>query len=210
MALDGRHREPYVYCELGAGKSLLAEVLWPQTRFLANLFLLDDSPSMLAYSSHWVNSGAHLLVADVSRFIPLATASVDVVVASLGDPYNVNGLWAEARRVLRPGGRAIYTTPSNEWAKKYRETKKEDLHIAEFELADGRSVPVASHVYAPDVQIALVESHGFVVDVVANVPVAALQETPPSPKLGVLSGRDASVVTGYLLSIPGTHSSLTS
>jgi SAM-dependent methyltransferase len=188
-----------IYCDVGAGMSLPAEILAPRLTRLDRMFLLDDSPAMLTHSSQWAQLGAHLMLADVSRRIPLETESVDVLVASLGDPYNIGTFWAEVHRVIRPGGRIFYTTPSYEWAVAYRTPERGGSDAAEFELADGRSVCVPSHVYPCHDQVEFVTRYGLVVDEIANVPAAALSETSLSPKLLVLANRDAAVVTGYAL-----------
>lgn len=195
-------RSNLVYCDLGVGKSLLAEILQPSVKRLNKMYLVDDSSAMLSYSSQWAERGAHLILADVSRFVPLETGSVDVAVASLGDPYNVGGFWAEVRRVVRPGGRIFYTTPSYQWATSFRSNTDGGHHAAEFALSSGTSVSVPSYIYECAEQTELVERYGLVLDEIASVATSALTETPVSPKLLIPNASGAGVVTGYALTRP--------
>src|SRR5216683_2735662 len=52
-------------CELGAGKSLLAEILTEALRSLDTVTLVDESPSMLAYSRALKEVGVRLDLASV-------------------------------------------------------------------------------------------------------------------------------------------------
>src|SRR5580658_7644900 len=47
-------------CEIGAGKSVVAEILSDLGYPLGHVTLVDDSPSMLGYSKHWIRDGAKL------------------------------------------------------------------------------------------------------------------------------------------------------
>jgi len=183
--------------DVGAGRSLVAE-LAGSDRDLDGLVLVDSSPTMLAYSIEWVKRGARLVEAPAER-LPAAAESVDALVASLGDPYNTPEFWAEAQRVVRPGGRVFFTTPSHEWAVAFRtrDDGESALTRAEFELADGRRIAVLSHILAVGAQVTLIERAGFVVDEIAGVRLDALTATPVSGKLLVARGSAAAIVYGY-------------
>jgi SAM-dependent methyltransferase len=190
--------EGLTLCEIGAGKSVLAELIGPRLDRLDRLFLIDESSSMLDYSAGWEKQGAHLIVGDASS-IPMDAGSVDLAVSSLGDPYNGPAFWAEVRRILRSGGRVFFTTPSYEWARSFRSAQASDLNVAEFELSSGEIVSVPSFVLPVSEQIRLMRDHGLDLDRVMDVPTSALGSAPVSPKLLVGRGREASMVTGYAL-----------
>src|SRR4028118_2295010 len=72
--------ETATLCEVGAGKSLLAELLAEQGVTAAQLILMDSSHSMLAYSRPWENARTSFLLAEAGR-LPLASGSVDILVS---------------------------------------------------------------------------------------------------------------------------------
>lgn len=184
-------------CEVGPGMSLVADLLNHQdTAALARLILVDSSPSMLRYARPWVPAGAHLLLGS-AFMLPIASESVQLVVASLGDPYNTAPFWKEVCRVLRPGGSFVFTTPSCNWASRFREGQ--NVKLAEFELSDGRRVEVPSWIYPRDEQVRMFEQYRLLLRQLDEVPISELKSEPLSPKLLQLRGLDASVVTGYLL-----------
>ena len=106
-------------CEVGAGRSLLAELLATRLKTLRRLILLDSSPGMLDHSSRWRDVGAQLRVGDATE-PDLATASIGFLFASLADPYNGPRFWSESARILKRGATLLFTTPSFEWARSYR------------------------------------------------------------------------------------------
>ena len=186
-------------CEIGAGKSLLAEVLSEEHCALDTLILVDESPSMLAYSEAWRQDGVKLDLAPATA-LPYASESFDVVVSCLGDPYNTTSFWIEAHRVLRSGGKCFFTTPSYDWAAAYREvTNTDSMHNSEFELKDGSRVCLPSHIYAEHEQVQLIQSAGLTVSQVLNVSVKELPDKNLSPKLVLSRGPMASVVSGYVV-----------
>lgn len=189
------------FCDIGAGRSLLAELI-PQTGRLDHLCLIDKSGFMLEYSTDWKWRGARVIVGDATKSIPLNSASIDVALASLGDPYNISGFWRELHRILRPGGYALFTTPSFEWASAFR--GQAAAAIAEFELADGRALSLPSYVYEPSVQVGLISESGLLVDSVIQVAVSALKTPHLSPKLALLLDTNGSVVTGFVCRRPLT------
>jgi SAM-dependent methyltransferase len=185
-------------CEVGPGKSLLAEVLAQTNGNVASLTLVDESPSMLRYSEAWRNLGVELRVA--SAFVlPFTPGTFDLVVSCLGDPYNSTTFWREVYRVLRPHGKCLFTTPSWEWAKAFREDADAvSMHSSAFELADGTRVLLPSHIYSEQDQIELMRSAGLAVSVVTHVSIGDLAGQKLSPKLVLTRGTDANVVTGYV------------
>ena len=183
-------------CEVGPGMSLVAELLTKQDAALARLTPVDSSPSMLRYATPWATAGANLLLGTAFR-LPIASESVQLLVSSLGDPYNTSRFLKEVRRVLRPGGAFVFTTPSYGWATSFRPVP--GVKLAEFELSDGRRVEVPSWIYSRDEQLRMFERHGLLQKQVAEAPISELKSEPVSPKLLQVGGLNSSVVTGYLL-----------
>ena len=196
------YRETRKVCEVGPGKSLVAELLAERGVPVDGLILIDSSPSMLRYSEKWAHTGAQLVIGD-AFILPLASESVDLVVASLGDAYNDHHFWRDVERVLRTGGISLFTTPSYDWAAAFRNTDDPFMMtLAEFLLRDGRTLYVPSRIYPRDDQIKLVEDSDLVVIEVNEIPISVLESKHLSPKLTPRRGRDASIVTGYVIRKP--------
>jgi SAM-dependent methyltransferase len=185
--------------DVGAGDSIVGELFDRRKKSLRRLTLLDASPDMLRHSERWISRGARPLIADATT-LPLGDASVALLVASLGDPFNKRPFWERVTRVLRPRGFAIYTTPSYEWAARFRPKHEEPLDAAEFATREGDRLLVPSIVLPESEQIQLFSSVGLATEVVQHVLLAGLEGMPISPKLSELG--ELPVVTGYLLKRP--------
>jgi SAM-dependent methyltransferase len=184
------------YVDIGAGRSILCELLSSRDQELRSCILLDSSRSMLTYSHEYALRGARLIVADATD-IPLRQGSSALVVASLGDPYNTIAFWKEIARCLAPNGVCIFTTPSYEWTESFRRVApKERDKFAYFELRNGRSLYIPSLIYPIKEQIKLIESNGLHVDYVETIPGASIS-APISPKLRTPSGLVTSPVVGF-------------
>jgi len=130
----------YWSCEIGPGKSLLAEFMSRVEFHSSKLLLIDSSPSMLEHSRAFSVPGQTPIIGAATA-LPLSQESTDFVASFLGDPYNVSEFWREVFRVLKPGGQFVFTTPSYEWASAFREGLSPEMQTrAEFVLADGRRI----------------------------------------------------------------------
>lgn len=91
--------------DLGCGSGRYARLL--AQRGAARVIGVDQSADMLARAREVV----HLLVRADARALPLADASIDVAVSGLmiGDLADLDAALADAARVLRPGGRLVYS-----------------------------------------------------------------------------------------------------
>jgi SAM-dependent methyltransferase len=147
--------------EVGCGRSMTAEMLMTDGASLSNLTLLDLSPGMLSYSQQWQQFGANLVVAD-ARDTKLLSRNFHLIISSLGDPYNGAPFWSEVERLLTVGGTCFFTTPSYEWAQRFR--RGMDFHSAEFVRSDGTSVFVRSEILPLRKQLNLITDAGLVVD----------------------------------------------
>jgi len=127
MAINRYLKEGDVVLELGPGRGWLREnIEFPNVIYKA----LDIAERMKEFNKDiMIGSAEH---------IPLSTDSVDIVIASLADPYLYEGVLFEISRVLKKGGFFIFSTPSNEWAVNLRgksgksEFKKNDEIIRTY------------------------------------------------------------------------------
>jgi hypothetical protein len=184
--------------EVGAGKSVVAELVTEDNMPLHSLMLLDSSSRMLEYSKAFIECGARRIItsADDMHILPNGATTI---VSSLGDAYNTEGFWAQVEKVLVPNGTVIFTTPSYDWAASFRDlTKPDSMTSAEFELTDGRHISIPSYVFLPEVQIALMRTFGLHVEEMENIPLSALGDAKISSKLSVLQRHDGTIVAGYL------------
>jgi ubiquinone/menaquinone biosynthesis C-methylase UbiE len=174
--------------ETGAGASIVCE-LADELKLQVLLILSDQSPEMLSKSNR--RSFDRRLVSNAEQ-LSIRSRSVDAIAASLGDPYNTLAFWRECARVLRPGGRVFFTTPSFNWANSFRGETSAPLMAAEFALAKGGTLLVPSFVLQPNSQVELVRSAGLEVEQIIHVDTSDIRHTKPSPKL-----RPGALVTGY-------------
>jgi SAM-dependent methyltransferase len=185
-------------CEVGCGMSILADMLVDGVPGLDTLLLTDSAASMLEYSAEWIQKSAISLIADAAE-LPLGNDSVGFFVASLGDPYNGTQLWSELSRVLSPGGHIVFTTPSYEWASRYRASEGSEISKAEFWLADGSVVAAPSIILDAEAQTKMiVATQSLQVINVQAVRYSRLPSLNISPKLKIAEDGDLPIVTAYV------------
>ena len=178
--------------EVGVGRSTAAPA-WHALGFDPKALLLQDSsPEMLSYSVEWEKAGSRLAVAEADA-TGLPDSSADVIVASLGDPYNTSSFWREVARVLRPGGVCHFTTPAHEWARRFR--SPEARAVAEFVRADGSVLFMPSPVYTDQEQGELFSAAGLRLVDSGSLTLEDLVSAP-APKLLCVSNGEP-VVRGY-------------
>lgn len=185
-------------CEVGAGKSVVAEHLIEIGVPLSHLLITDQSARMLKYSTQFCQFGASLKEADATH-LPLGAESVDYLISSLGDPYNVREFWVEVARVLGSAGKAIFTTPAYTWAKHFRVNGAQAFKEAEFELIDGSRVLLPSFIYSDCEQQNMIRAVGLNIVATHNILIRNLEGERLSHKLGLDRGPDGEVVSGYLI-----------
>jgi ubiquinone/menaquinone biosynthesis C-methylase UbiE len=192
-----------LFCDVGAGDSALAAYLAQTGHSLRPLRITDKSPRMLEYSRRWEAFGAELLVAPAER-LPFRDGSISLMVASLGDPFNLPEFWHEARRVLADGSMAVFTTPSFEWSSRFRPRNHEPHDAAEF-VAEDSAILVPSLVCTEREQHEMIRTADLVVDGVYHVFMNAISGVL-SPKIEETLASTDPVVTGYLARVPSRHS----
>jgi ubiquinone/menaquinone biosynthesis C-methylase UbiE len=176
--------------EVGAGDSLLGE-LAPNT--FDKLILLDKSEDMLCYSRRF-NDVANLVVGDALS-LPFASNTFSLIVASLGDPFNVPKFWSEVRRTLKAEAYCIFTTPSYDWASSFRErSPAEQNGAALFELSNGEHLYLPSSVEPEPSQLEMMKDAGLSLIKKNNFG----SDSIPGPHSTKILGC-SNVVTGYLL-----------
>ncbi len=168
--------------EVGAGRSILARIFEEERLPLSRVTILDQSVDMLKHSKRWIDTGAVSRVAD-ARHTELPDGAFDLIVSSLGDPYDCPNFWQEMRRVISERGVFLFTTPSFEWSSKFRADSEPDK--AEFVLRDGCSVLVPSFTRPLVEQRTLMIGSGFEI-VEEFMPTKDDVKGPHSSKLSVL------------------------
>jgi SAM-dependent methyltransferase len=186
-------------CELGAGRSLLAEVLKEMGRYdiLKKLVITDASGEMLVHSLGWTGYGAVVECARAGD-LPYPDDWFDLVVAGAGDPYNESQTWRETARVLRKGGFCIFTTPSYQWSVEFRKLTNGDLDSAEFELRSGQKIAVPSLIYPRRRQECEMRKAGLYTLRYGVVEVGDITGQEVSPKL-LLNDNSSRVMEAYLV-----------
>ena len=187
-------------CELGAGRSLLAEICEEMGRHevLAGLVISDASPEMLSHSRRWKEYGSVLTWAEASA-LPYPDEYFNLVVAILCDPYNEQKTWREVSRILHPHGHCIVTVPSHEWAVTYRELTHSNTMSAEFELRSGAKISVPSFIFPPEEQKERMGEAGLFASSYDVVRRSEIKGQPISPKL-LVDGDDLPILEAYVLS----------
>ena len=152
-----------------------------------HLTVLDDSEPMLEHSRACLPAGASFLLGSAID-TGLEGASVDTIVASAGDPYNEPAFWAECRRLLKPGGRVFFTTPSYVWASRFRKEEPSPEHVAAFALSDGTIIDTPSFVLPEGRQVAMMDNAGLAAHLLDRETLADLAVNGVvAPKLDVLA-----------------------
>ena len=168
--------------ELGAGKSIAAAVFEEMSLPLSCLTIFDQSESMLRYSQKWISAGAIPRIGD-AKDTRLQQGYFDLIVSSLGDPYDCDAFWREMRRIIVKQGLFLFTTPSFEWSSKFRSSSNPDR--ADFLLRDGRTISVPSFTRPLPAQRAMIEKFGFVIIEECRPRISDISGKV-SPKLNVL------------------------
>jgi SAM-dependent methyltransferase len=184
---------PDVAVELGAGRAIAPELLtnWNQ------IILMDSSPEMLMHSQQFSNENVTMLIAD-SAATGLNDGVADLVLSSLGDPYNSPALWMEIARILKPGGQAIFTTPSPQWASQFRTVGQDSPDdTSEFLLPDRTKVSVPSIIYSEADQVRIIEESGLTIVRVFGRKCKDVAAAAAAPKLAAVNP-DQPYVLGYL------------
>ncbi len=184
--------------DLGAGRSVVPEVELQSLRSLSSIVLFDGSRDMLANNEPEFLARCEAIVGEPSN-IPLVNEGVDLIISSLGDPYNNQNVWKECARLLTKFGRLIYTTPAYEWMVRYRvEEEGAPEHISRFVDRNGAVHDLPSFVYDPRTQSDLFGKAGLLVE---ETKVCYADEVPGplSPKLVNCSKERLPIVRGFLL-----------
>ena len=189
--------------EIGAGSSNVAMLLQANHHSISQLEITDISEQMLSHSLMWKRHGASVYTADALA-LPHSDSSIDCVIASLIDPYNTPKLWTSLERILTVDGQIIVTTPSYEWAKRFRAVQGEargskEMESAEFSLEDGSVIRVPSYIYPLAETVKLIESSTLSVLKFESLGLGNLTGINISPKSRVFKGKNSSLLWGFVI-----------
>lgn len=183
--------------EVGAGKSALPSILKGKTG--NRIILSDSSPEMLSHSRRHSEEAAEFILCDASE-LPEDLPAIDLIVASLGDPYNSHEFWREVSRVLRVGGEVYFTTPSWEWAHAFRSGGQEERPgYALFVTASGGRLYLRSDIRPEPEQRKMMAEVGLEVRQTVHFTLADLkrQRVQPSSKLSGFVTDNTPIVTAF-------------
>lgn len=183
--------------EVGAGRSTVAPIMKNRGLSLNNLILLDNSVAMLHHSAVWGAAGAQFVIQDASNS-GLPSGSIDLIVSSLGDPYNCQNFWLEVNRLLSEKGICLFTTPAPEWADRFRAYSNSEE--AEFLLNNGQTVAVRSYIPPAKIQETMIEDASLYITETGEFSSEKLF-LPPSPKLALSAETlHLPILRGYVIS----------
>jgi SAM-dependent methyltransferase len=127
--------------ELAAGTGALTRLLAPCVLPAGGYLAVDVSAPMLDHARATVDPAVRFLVADVEA-LPLPDGCADLVVSSLGPVQETDRAFAEAARLLRPGGRLVLAM----WGRNYAERRLLDAvrtRVAQGPIPDTATVTEA-------------------------------------------------------------------
>jgi SAM-dependent methyltransferase len=185
--------------EVGAGRSVFVELAPEFPRLLGRTIVTDHSQGMIRHTG-LIGSGISLVCADAEA-LPFIDSGFDLLIASLGDPYNTERFWCEASRVMAEGGRCIFTAPAASWADRYR-SERQSGHKgrAVFEIEGGSTVAVPSFVMSPPEQISVIGRFGLMAtDVWTFTRDMFPDGLPLSPKIAEFTRSATPVVSQFVI-----------
>ncbi|MGX1793720.1 class I SAM-dependent methyltransferase [Microbacterium sp. NPDC055312] len=141
--------------EVGAGRGRANEFLRIEP---GRVVQLDNSAAMLNLEPR---EASFLRVLSDAESLPFPDDEFDLVLGFLCDPFLGLNFLSEARRVLKPGGLLVATTPSETWGKALRGGLGVDDMETRFVLRDGSTVKVPSALYPPMQLRSMLEAAGF-------------------------------------------------
>jgi hypothetical protein len=162
-----------------------------------SISLVDESPVMLQHSDEDLLKISRVFYSDVSRF--QIDQGFDLAISSLGDPYNSVESWAQVASHVNQNGYLFYSTPTLEWAMRFRIGEEgTKVHVSRFLDRDGRIHDLPSIVIGLEQQLSLFASVGFHLKKTSDFYVEDLS-SPVSQKLVAAGQNHVPIVRGYLL-----------
>jgi len=185
--------------EIGAGKSILASLRRDGLFSPKSLDVSDENSDMLEHSREYEGQIDSQFLFDVfSQSDELISRHYDLVVSSLGDPYNGPTLFRHVSKALKPGGVFLYTTPSLEWSREYRKANQDNmLEYARFTKSDGSIIDVPSIILTQDEQVDIAKDHLLMVKQISNIYTTGISVDNLSPKLNFARRLVTPVITSY-------------
>jgi SAM-dependent methyltransferase len=141
--------------EVGCGRGRCKEFLGVEPNRIVQL---DASQKMLALPNR---EDCLLKLHGDASSIPFVDAQFAAVIGFLVDPFLGLQFLAEARKVLRPGGLLLFTTPTTDWGHALRGSKEPNASYATFITRDKQSIEVPSNLIPKDRLQAMLWHVGF-------------------------------------------------
>lgn len=184
--------------EMGAGKSVLMELVEEGVISSDNIMITDSEEDMLQHSRDLSGNKNYKLKRIDAEKTGFKDNSFDLIISSLGDPYNSSTLWFEISRILSTNGLCIFTTPSFDWSSEFRGSSINHKY-AEFLTRENKLVKVPSFIYPFEEQNELISGSGLEIVRSDNYSLKDLNEKDVSPKLKISKNKELPIVTAYLI-----------
>lgn len=184
--------------ELGAGRSLVAEMLIEKEKSLDRLVITDKHEEMLLHSRIFESAGAKLKIFDACS-ANLSLGKFDLIVAVLADPYNTKALWRNLSRLCSRRGLIALTFPSYYWMKSYRVLREHvESQYSVFQTGEGRSLNLPSFILPTEQVIECGRSAELILIEHRTFRLARLTAERISPKLLSPGDAELPIVEAYL------------
>ncbi|MBL4821249.1 MAG: hypothetical protein JKY98_09730 [Gammaproteobacteria bacterium] len=191
--------------EVGAGKSVMAELRSTGLTSINHLTISDESAEMLAYSHSLSEYYESKIILDALNSDGHSNGDIknyDLIVCSLGDPYNTASFWKGMGKLLNNNGIVIFTTPSYEWAESFRtDTQSERTKEADFVDENGELVSVPSYIHRADKQFDIFRNYGFEISIRTDLYSHCIEKENLSKKLEKAIFKNVSLLTLYCLKL---------
>jgi hypothetical protein len=184
--------------ELGAGRSLVAEMLLERGNSLNRLVISDKFEEMLHHSECYARLGAKLQLLDACS-LEETHNRFDLVIGVLADPYNTADFWYNLGRLTLKNGLVALTFPSFDWMRKYRILKEgsNESHSV-FQTKSGDWLNLPSFIWPSPKIVEFASSVGLRLLKRRLFSLAQLGTSNISSKLLVPGNRLLSIAEGYL------------
>ncbi len=187
--------------EIGAGKAILPILLKRLGISIDKLVVSDKSAKMLRANDQSPYDNVKTVLADVldDNFpFKFGKTNFNLIVSSLGDPYNLPKMWSNLSQITSRTAVCLFTCPSLEWATHFRTLhQKGMLDVAEFATRDNSTVLLPSFIYNVTKQIKMAERSGFRLDRFDNILFSESALGIRAPKLSGAAAMQIPVLAAY-------------
>lgn len=176
--------------EVGPGQNwLLSNFHFPEIDYYA----IDVSRNMMSHLN--TTCGKRIVGSIRNTFFP--SSSFDIVIASLADPFFYPASLSEICRILKTGGRLIFTIPSLEWSSCIRD--KENANKTKFLLSNQACSEVFSFTYSLEELRKMLADAGFQIIYSTEVSMDRFSGEEISPAISMAAQKKAVDIYSFII-----------